>query len=74
MLGGGGGGVILTKLVKKIWKKVSHNFYVQQANDQVWRQKSGFFIHAKKNGRQHKPFSAKKDKTKEEFSVREAVM
>ena len=48
MLGGGGGGVILTKLVKKIWKKVSHNFYVQQANDQVGRQKSGFFIHAKK--------------------------
>ena len=35
-LGGGGGGVILTKLVgKKNWKKVSHNFYIQQTNDQV---------------------------------------
>ena len=30
------------------------------------------FHTCKKNGRQHKPFSAKKDKTKEEFSVREA--
>lgn len=35
MPGGAGGGLILTKLVKKIWKKVSHNFYVPQANDQV---------------------------------------
>ena len=35
MLGGRGGGVILTKLVKKFWKKGSHNFYVQQANNQV---------------------------------------
>lgn len=31
---GVGWGVILTKLVK-ILEKVSHNFYVQQANNQV---------------------------------------
>lgn len=40
--------------IQNLWKKtvikVSHDFYVQQANDkcQANDQKSGFFIHARK--------------------------
>ena len=39
-----------------------------------YKDKSQVFSYMQKNGRQHKPFSAKKAKTKEEFSIREAVV